>query len=250
MVSCLRKPPAATPGLPGSGDDSTLGGGDPVHFHGWTDASRCRFVPPNPHFGANRLGRAAWLATFSPTMATIESLRLVPEAPASRTLYVVPRTEPWSESEMGRRAHFGDSGAWEILFRSHAGWVMQACSRWPGSRSSAPDLEQEVFLVAADWRLWAGAGARRCARFERILRLAAAAQPMSQDAVDDTRVGDEGDDPHAGAAGADQGVGLEDLPDHARPRAPNLPGKLRIVPILPRMGERCGGRASSSRPAR
>jgi RNA polymerase sigma-70 factor, ECF subfamily len=107
-----------------------------------------RFVPPKWHFGANRLGRAPGAAKFPLTMATIESLRFAPEAPSSTPLYLVPRTATWSEHETILRAQFGDPHAWEILFRRNAGWVMQACSHWPGSRSCAADLTQEVFLRA------------------------------------------------------------------------------------------------------
>jgi len=51
----------------------------------------------------------------------------------------------------------------------------------------------------------AGGGARRSAGFERILRLAAFAFPIAQDAVDDPWVCNKRDDLHAGAAGADGG---------------------------------------------
>jgi len=64
--------------------------------------------------------------------------------------------------------------------------------------------------VAADWALWVatGAGARRIARFERILRLASLAFAVAQDAVEDARICNKGDDAHAGAAGAEQRVDL------------------------------------------
>ena len=52
-------------------------------------------------------------------------------------------------------------------------------------------------------------GGRRSAGFERILYLAGPALPTVQDAVDHTRVCDEGDDPHACAAGANQGSVLK-----------------------------------------
>jgi len=44
-------------------------------------------------------------------------------------------------------------------------------------------------------------GGRRRARLEWILRLAALAFPMAQDAVDDAGVGKKGDDAHAAALG-------------------------------------------------
>ncbi len=80
----------------------------------------------------------------------------------------------------------------------------------------------------------AGAGVRRSAGFERILRPAALAFPMVQDAVDDPRVGNKRDDPHAGATSADQGVHFENLPQQARPRAPRFPREVGIVML--RMG--------------
>jgi len=78
----------------------------------------------------------------------------------------------------------------------------------------------------------AGRNARRSSRFERILCLAAPAFQVAQDAIDNARLCNKGDDAHAGAAGAKQGIDLEDLPDQARPRAAGLPGEVGIVPIL------------------
>ena len=74
-----------------------------------------------------------------------------------------------------------------------------------------------------------GAGARRRTRLERVPSLAALALPVAQDAVDDAGVGNKGHDAHAGAAGAHQGVGFEDLPDQAGPSAAGLAGEIGIV---------------------
>jgi len=79
----------------------------------------------------------------------------------------------------------------------------------------------------------AAVGAWRSAGFERILRLAALAFPMAQDAVDDPRVCNKRDDLHAGATGADQGVHFEDFPQQARPRAPGFPAEVGIVLLRP-----------------
>ena len=85
---------------------------------------------------------------------------------------------------------------------------------------SAPDCDDEIRIRFSP---------RRSSRFERILHLAALAVPMVQDAVDNTRLGNKGDDPHAGAASADQRICFEDLPDQARPRAAGFPGAVGIV---------------------
>jgi len=77
-----------------------------------------------------------------------------------------------------------------------------------------------------------GPGEGRITRFERVFCPAAIALAMAQDAVDDARVDNKGDDAHWGAAGAaSQRVSLEKFPDQARPRAPRLPGEIGIVPI-------------------
>jgi hypothetical protein len=56
----------------------------------------------------------------------------------------------------------------------------------------------------------AGPGEERIATFERVLCPAAIALAVAQNAIDDARVGNKGDNPHAGAAGAaSQGVSLE-----------------------------------------
>jgi len=85
--------------------------------------------------------------------------------------------------------------------------------------------------VAADWTLWVGAvaGARRSARFERILRLATLAFAVAQDAVDDARICNKGDDAHARAAGAEQRVDFEDFSEQTRPGAACFPGEVGIV---------------------
>ncbi len=58
---------------------------------------------------------------------------------------------------------------------------------------------------------------------------------MAQDAVDDAGVGNNGDNPHAGAAGAaSQRVSLENFPDQTGPRAAGLPGEIGIVAGLGR----------------
>jgi hypothetical protein len=67
-----------------------------------------------------------------------------------------------------------------------------------------------------------------CARLEWVLRLAALAFPMAQDAVDDAGIGNKGDDAHAGAAS--QRVSLENFPDQTGPSAAGLPGEIGIVP--------------------
>ena len=99
-------------------------------------------------------------------------------------------------------------------------------------RSDTPRPEGRlagVPSVPADWALWAGAGARRSAGFERILGFAAPAFPMAQDAVDDARVRNQGNDAHAGAARAKQRIDFEDFSNQAGPRAAGLPGGVRIV---------------------
>ena len=82
---------------------------------------------------------------------------------------------------------------------------------------------------AADWALWAGAGARWSARFEGIPRLAALAVAVVQDAVDNARVCNKGDDAHACAADAEHWVYLENFPQQARPGAARFPGEVGIV---------------------
>jgi hypothetical protein len=83
-------------------------------------------------------------------------------------------------------------------------------------------------------------GARRSSRLERILRVAALAFPMAQDAIDNARFRDKGTDAHAGTAGAKQRVRLEDFPDKTRPRATGFPGEVRIILILARLGAGIG----------
>jgi hypothetical protein len=75
---------------------------------------------------------------------------------------------------------------------------------------------------------------RRSAGLEWIVRLAALAFPMAQDAIDDPRLCNKGNDLHAGATGANQRVHFEDFPEQARPGASGFPGEVGIV--LVRLG--------------
>jgi hypothetical protein len=52
---------------------------------------------------------------------------------------------------------------------------------------------------------------------------------MAQDAVDDPRVCNEGDNPHAGATGAEERVNLENLLQQARPGASGFLGEVGIL---------------------
>jgi len=52
---------------------------------------------------------------------------------------------------------------------------------------------------------------------------------MPQDAVGDPRVCNKGDNLHAGATPADQGINFEDLLQQARPCASSLLGELGII---------------------
>jgi hypothetical protein len=54
---------------------------------------------------------------------------------------------------------------------------------------------------------------------------------MLQDAVDNARICNKGDDAHAVAAGAQKGIRLEELSDQASPRAAGFPGAIGIVPL-------------------
>jgi hypothetical protein len=89
-------------------------------------------------------------------------------------------------------------------------------------------------------------GARRSAGFERILRFAALAFPMAQDAVDHPRLCNNGDDLHPGTAFADKRVNFKDFSEQARPGAP---GFYPWAQLMERVFEldvlscpRCGGR--------
>jgi len=84
----------------------------------------------------------------------------------------------------------------------------------------------------------------RSARIEWVLRLAAPAFTMAQDAVDDPRVCNEGDDLHACAAGAKQRVCFEDFPEQSRPGAAGFPGEVGIV--LPGLSV-CRGKGAGAR---
>jgi len=84
---------------------------------------------------------------------------------------------------------------------------------------------------------------RRSARIEWVLRLAAPAFTMAQDAVDDPRVCNEGNDLHACAACAKQRVCFEDFPEQSRPRAAGFPEEVGIV--LPGLSV-CRGRGAGA----
>jgi len=86
---------------------------------------------------------------------------------------------------------------------------------------------------------------RRSPGLERVPRPAAPAFAMAQDAVDDARVCNEGDDPHAGAALAKERICLEDFPQKASPQASGFPGGVGIV--LAEMSVYCGTAAGARR---
>jgi hypothetical protein len=67
--------------------------------------------------------------------------------------------------------------------------------------------------------------------FKGILRLAALACTMPQDAVNDAGIGNKGDDAHAAAAGAKQRIGLENLLNQPSPGTACFPGAIRIVAL-------------------
>ena len=71
-------------------------------------------------------------------------------------------------------------------------------------------------------------GLRRSARLKRILCFAAIAFTMAQDAIDNARLSNKGDNAHTGAASANEGVNLENLLQQARPRASSFSGKVGI----------------------
>jgi len=120
----------------------------------------------------------------------------------------------------GRQRMAGLSAAWKrVSARPFAACpeIRVGRSRWrSGSGKRRPDgrLAGIRMVSLRRWALLPGAGigARRSARFERILGLAAVAFAMAQDAVDHPRVCNKGDDPHAGATRADQRFGFENLP--------------------------------------
>lgn len=56
---------------------------------------------------------------------------------------------------------------------------------------------------------------------------------MAQNAVDDPRIRNKGDDLHAGTTGVEQWVHFEDFPEQARPGAPGFPGEVAIVLLRP-----------------
>jgi len=63
---------------------------------------------------------------------------------------------------------------------------------------------------------------------------------MAQDAVDDPRLCNQGDDPHPGTALADQRVNFKYFPQQARPRAPRCPRKVGIALLCAGFGCRTG----------
>ena len=52
---------------------------------------------------------------------------------------------------------------------------------------------------------------------------------MPQDTVDNPVICNKGDNAHAGAAGAKEGIRFEDFSDQASPGAAGFPGEIRIV---------------------
>lgn len=52
---------------------------------------------------------------------------------------------------------------------------------------------------------------------------------MPQDTMDDAGVCNKGDDTHTAAAGAQEGIGLEDFLNQSSPCAAGFPGAIRIV---------------------
>jgi hypothetical protein len=67
---------------------------------------------------------------------------------------------------------------------------------------------------------------------------------MTQDAIDDPGICNKGNDPHAGAAFADQRVNLKDLSEQARTGAPGFLGEIGIVLLCAGFGCRTGGFAN------
>ena len=117
--------------------------------------------------------------------------------------------------------------------------------RRSGTRRSDGRLAGIRRACGRRWALLPGAdaGARRSAGFERILRFAAIAFPMAQNAVDDARVGNKRDDLHSGATGAYQWVHLENFPQQARPGAACFPGDVGIVLLGAHVCRRSGAGA-------
>jgi len=64
---------------------------------------------------------------------------------------------------------------------------------------------------------------------------------MPQDAVDDARICNKGDDAHAPAAGIQEGIRFENFLDRASPRAAGFPGNIRIVPLGKTRCRQAGG---------
>ncbi len=70
---------------------------------------------------------------------------------------------------------------------------------------------------------------------------------MPQDAVDDTGIGNKGDDAHAAAARAKEGVGLKYFTDQPGPRAAGFAGSIPIVVLGKLRCRQRGGFACGSR---
>jgi len=85
-----------------------------------------------------------------------------------------------------------------------------------------------------------GLGGRRATRrgrapgIDRIPRLAGFARQVPQDPVDDSGLGDEGDDFHLRSAATQKRVHLEDFAQEARPRRTPRSSELRFVVAYPR----------------
>ena len=74
-----------------------------------------------------------------------------------------------------------------------------------------------------------GCGGRPC--LKRILCFAASAFAMPQNAVNDARICNKGDDARAATTTTQEGIGLEDFLDQAGPGAAGFPGAIRIITI-------------------
>jgi len=110
---------------------------------------------------------------------------------------------------------------------AHIWAELDATGAWPAAGNDTVTLELSPGACLRP---------RRRARLERILRLAALALAIAQDAVDDRRVGNEGNYAHAGATGAEKGIHFENLLQQARPSASGFLGDVGVVRI--RLGVR------------
>ena len=68
-------------------------------------------------------------------------------AAQSPTNSSLPPEENMSEAEIIRRAHNGDSDAFELIYRKHSRRLYGLCMRMVGNAAEAEDLTQEAFLV-------------------------------------------------------------------------------------------------------